>query len=211
MENSRIAVALVLTLSSASCLLVACESGPRPTQEPETSLIGEPPAERPTKTAQQAPEVEEAPVEDDLRVELVMLEKGNPYKTDSGLVVRLRSESPVEVVMTGAEDEEVIVLDERATYAEGTAFGSTWSLSTDAGLHLNLRHDPPLPLTTEQAREVALRELDANLGCDGDIRSADAPRGTVRVVRVDDSGETVCSATVGLFTREVLSLQESQK
>ena len=133
-----------------------------------------------------------------------MLEKGNPYITEDGVRVSLESTEPVEIDFARADIAKRISIAADAPYAEGEVFGSVWSLSQDAGFHMEWRPEPDPPLTTEQAHEIAVGELDANLGCEGDQKQVDSYPGTVRLERSKD-GRVVCSAVVGIFTREIVT------
>ncbi len=187
--------------------LAACASQePRPTQAPETSLVGQPPKEAPPAPKKKAMpvETEVAPPDEEVRVELVMLEKGNPYMTDTGVKVSLAQKNPVRITMESSSETIELALPEGTKYAEGRAFESIWSIEVSEALHLELRHDPPEPLSSEQAAQMAKQELDANLGCEGEDRQVESAPGTIRFERVAD-GAAACSAQIGIYTGRVIT------
>jgi hypothetical protein len=191
-------------------LFSSCAKGPRPTEKPETSLVGSPPKEAVTPDAP-APNATPDAGMAEAPMEAFNLQPDETYVTETGFEVRVEKvpatdEEPATVFVSVDGEAGWVALPAGVQYAEGRVEDSAWSLSRRGGVHMEWRHGVPPLLDVAGATALANAELDNQLGCDGRSDQVDSPPGTVTVTRTQADGVT-CTVTVGMHTRTVIELR----
>ena len=192
-------------------LLVSCGPSKKP-DEPQTvqmkDQVRESVLEAEREAVPPAPAVQET--EEELAVEIVDLDLGEPVRTESGVTIRLTSGPPdyrVEFSRNG--ETRVAEHSGEPLYIEGVAFGNLFTISKfgDA-VQATLRSDAPrAPLPEQTALDIARAEKKSQLGCEGAQEEAYLDRNGTAVLRVlDASGKETCRIVVGLYTGRVVDL-----
>lgn len=192
-------------------LAAACGGNNKP-DEPQTVQMKEhvqetiPPEPDRDMRAPAPPVAETA---EELAVEMVDLNVGEPVTTEAGMTIRLTSGAPTyRVEFSKGGQTEVAEYSGDPLYIEGIAFGNLYTVSKfGEGVQATLRSDAPrAPLPAETAFEIARQEQKSQLGCEGEAQTYIDRNGTAVLRVVDASGGEACRIVVGLYTGRVVDL-----
>lgn len=201
------------TITVLATILTACAGGTSSTrEEPQTVQMREHVEETvapPRDPAPPAPPHVAAP-EEELALEIIDLQLGQPVQSESGMTIRMTSGAPAyrfEFERNG--ETQSAQYSGTPLYMEGLAFGNLYTISRfGEGVQATLRSDAPrAPLPPETAFDIARQQRSSQLGCSGASEETVVEENGTAVLRVlDAQGTETCRIVVGLYTGQVVDL-----
>lgn len=204
----RVPVVIAVTISAFACNPASTQSRDESQtvqmKEQAVEELEEPSRrERPTR-----PEPAEPIPSEELAVEMFELGPERPVRTSDGFEIHMLSGSP-DWTFEFRKNEQVATQQHTgdSLYLEGVAFGELYVISeADNGAQVMLRSDAPTqPLSAESAMQIARREKEVRLGCEGAREeTAVNPNGTAVLRVLADDGSEACRIVVGRYTGEIV-------
>lgn len=198
--------ALLATLTACSTSNDATQEEPQTVQMKEhvQETVTPPPEPRPPAP----PHV--ATPEEELALEIIDLQVGQPVQTESGMTIRMTAGAPsYRFEFSRGGEIETAQYSGTPLYIEGLAFGNLYTISRfGEGVQATLRSDAPrAPLPPATAFDIARQQRSSQLGCSGASEETIVEENGTAVLRVlDAQGNETCRIVVGLYTGQVVDL-----